>query len=57
MVSDVLALAWLESQGFGPAWSGYGPEICQAKPTSHGFGLAWLGFGPGLGSSAKKNTI
>jgi hypothetical protein len=55
--SDVLALAWPESQGFGPAWSGFGPEICQAKPTSHGFGLAWPGFGPGLGSSTKKNTI
>jgi hypothetical protein len=27
MSSDVLALAWPESQGFGPAWSGFGPEI------------------------------
>jgi hypothetical protein len=53
-ISDVLALAWPESQGFGPAWSGFGLEICEAKPTSHGFGLAWLGFGLGLGSSTQR---
>jgi hypothetical protein len=54
--SDVLALAWPESHGFGPAWGGFGPEKCQARSTSHGFGLAWPSFGLGLGLSTKKNT-
>jgi hypothetical protein len=40
--SDVLALAWPESHGFGSAWSGFGSLKSQARPKH--LALAWLGL-------------
>ena len=53
--SDVLALAWPESHGFGPACVGFGLMKCQARPRC--LALAWPGLALAQAMALMNNFV